>query len=259
MRRIRAFWIRLGSLLLPGKADRDFSNELESHLAMHVEDGLRSGLSFEEARRRALIQLGGAEQVRQAQRERRGLPWLENSVRDVRFALRRIAKHPTVTAIAILSIGLGIGANATIFSMVSRFVLRPAPVGDPTSLLAVHVASQGEQCCNAFPQPLFEGLRDQARSFSGVAAYYDLIPASISGEGDPERVWGQGVSPNFFDVLQLPMVLGRGFSDSDNRLPVVAISARLWQRRFAGDRQIVGKTITLSGRLFTVAGVVPAS
>ena len=113
-------------------------------------------------------------------------------VRDVRYAFRTLAKHPAVTAIAVLSIGLGIGANATIFSMVSRFVLRPAPVGDPSTLLALHIAERGEQCCNSFPLPIYHDLRDQAKSFSGVAAYYELIPASISGGSEPERVWGQG-------------------------------------------------------------------
>jgi predicted permease len=259
MRKIRALWIRLGNLFRTRDADRDFSAELEAHLAMHIEDGVRSGLSREEARRRALIELGGTEQTKQAQRERQGLPWLESLIRDIRYSFRTLAKHPAVTATAVLSIALGIGANATIFSMVSRFVLRPAPVGDPASLLSLHIAGRGEQCCNAFPFPLYNDLRDQSKSFSGVAAYYELIPASLSGGSEPERVWGQGVSPNFFDVLELPMVLGRGLSSAEDRLPEVVISARLWQRRFAGDRDIIGKPVTLSGRSFTVVGVAPAS
>ena len=259
MRKLRALWKRIAGLLHSGRDDHEFSDELESHIAMQVEDGVRSGLSPEEARRRALIQLGGAEQVRQARRERRTLPWVESLARDLRYAFRTLAKHPAVTSIAVFSIGLGIGANATIFSMVSRFVLRPAPVGEPSMLLSLHVAQQGEQCCNAFPLPLYNDLRDQAKSFSGVAAYFELIPASISGSGEPERVWGQAVSPNFFDVLELPMALGRGFSGGDNRNSTVVISARLWQRSFAGDRQIIGKTITLSGRSFTVVGIAPVS
>lgn len=259
MRKLRALWIRLTGLLHSRRADHEFSNELESHIAMHVDDGIRSGLRPEEARRRAIVQLGGREQVRQAQRERHGLPWLESPLRDVRYVLRTLVKHPAVTAIAVLSIALGIGANATIFSMVSRFVLRPAPVGNPSTLLSLHIAQRGEQCCNAFPQPLFNDLRDQAKSFSAVAAFFELIPASISGGSEPERVWGQAVTPNFFDVLELPMVLGHGFASSEDRLPAVVISARLWQRRFAGDRQIIGKTIALSGHAFTVAGVAPAS
>ena len=259
MRKLRALWIRFTGLLNRRRADHEFSDELESHIAMHVDDGVRSGLSPEEARRRAIVQLGGREQVRQAQRERRGLLWLESPLRDGRYAMRALVKHPAATAIAVLSIALGIGANATIFSMVSRFVLRPAPVGDPSTLLSLHIAERGEQCCNAFPQPLYSDLLDQAKSFSAVAAFYELIPASISDGSEPERVWGQAVTPNFFDVLELPMVLGHGFASSDDRFPGVVISARLWQRRFGGDRQIIGKTISLSGRAFTVAGIAPAS
>ena len=137
MRKLRALWMRLCGVLRKPQADSDFEAELASHLAMHTDDGIRAGLSPGEARRQALIRLGGAEQTRQAYRERRGLPWLETLARDLGYSLRRLVKHPAITVIAVLSIGLGMGANATIFSMVSRFVLRPAPVGDPSTLLAV--------------------------------------------------------------------------------------------------------------------------
>jgi predicted permease len=251
--------MRLMGMAQGSRANGEFSAELESHIAMQVEDGVRSGLSEAEARRRALMQLGGAEQVRQARRERQTLPWLENLARDLRYAVRTLAKHPAVTAVALLSIGLGIGANATIFAMVSRFVLRPAPVGDPTTLLALHIAPRGGPCCNEFPLPVFNDIRDQAKGFSGVAAYYELLPASVSGGGEPERIWGQAVTPNFFDVLELPMVRGRGFSQTEDRASVVVISARLWHRSFGGDPQIVGKNIMISGRSFTVVGIAPAS
>lgn len=247
------------SLLDTSRADQEFSAELESHIAMDVEDGVRSGLSPEQARRRAFIRLGGAEQARQTYRDRRGLPWLEHLSRDAGYALRAFGRHPGTTAIAVLSIALGIGANATVFSMVSRFVLRPAPLGDPPTLLSIHIAERNERCCNPFPLPLYADLRDEAKSFSGVAAYYEQVPASITGGVEPERVWGYAVTTNFFDVLQIPMVLGRGFTSQEDRIPTAVISARLWRRRFGGDPQIVGKTITLSARLFTVVGVAPAS
>ena len=139
--------MRLCGLLRAPQGDSDFDAELASHVAMHTDDGIRAGLTPEEARRQALIRLGGAEQTRQAYRERRGLPWLETLLRDLAYSLRR-SPSPAVTAIAMLSIGLGIGANATIFSMVSRFVLRPAPVGDPSTLLAVQTARRE---CATFP------------------------------------------------------------------------------------------------------------
>ena len=251
--------MRVMGWLRPGRGEDEFSAELEAHLTLHIDEGLRAGLSEGEARRQALIRLGGVEQARQARRERSGLPGLEWLLRDVRYSVRTLLKHKGATAVAVLSIGLGIGANATIFSMVNRLVLRPAPVGDPARLLALHLTERGEACCNHFPKPLYEDLRDQVKSFSGVAAYYELIPSSISGRGEPERAWGQGVTSNFFDVLELPMVLGRGFMSNEEKAPVVVLSGRLWQSRFNSDPGIVGKTVMLSGRLFTVVGIAPGS
>ena len=253
MRRLRALWMRLGGFLRKPQGDSDFEAELASHLAMHTEDGIRAGLTPEDARRQALIRLGGAEQTRQAYRERRGLPWLETLVHDLAYSLRRLAKHPAMTAIAVLSIGLGLGANATIFSMVSRFVLRPAPVGDPSTLLSVQ--RRGE---TALSWPLYNDLREQVKSFSGVAGYYPLVPASIAGRGEPERVYGQAVSINFFDAAELRMTHGRGFANSEENQPVVVLGAGLWHRRFHDDPAMVGKTVTLSGHMFTVVGVAPA-
>lgn len=181
--------------------------------------------------------------------------WLE----DLRYTLRRLSKSPGLAAAAVISIGLGIAANATIFSMVSRFVLRPAPVGDPSTLMSLHTTHDGDRCCNAFSGPLYADVRDQAKSFSGIAAYYELVPASISGDGEPERVWGQSATSNFFDVAQLHMTLGRGFSGDEERLPVIVLSHSLWQRRFGADPAIAGKAITLSGHRFTVVGVAPPS
>jgi predicted permease len=252
MRTFRALTQRLLGFF---RSQSDFDAELESHIDLHTDALIRTGLDPREARRQALVRLGGAEQTRQAHRERRTLPWIESFLRDVTYGLRTLAKHRGATSIAILSIGLGIGANATIFSMVSRFVLRPAPVGDPTTLLALHTVHLGDQCCNNFTLPLYNDVREQAKSFSGVAAYDELIPASIGGTGEPERVWGQAVTANFFTVLQLPMAVGRGFLDSEENAPAIVLSAALWQRRFNSDPHIAGKTVTLSGHLFTIVGV----
>jgi predicted permease len=257
--KFRGLASRIAGLLRPGRADREILAELESHIALHTDDGVRSGLSLQESRRQALIQLGGAEQTRQAWRERRTLPRLESLLRDLKYSLSRLRNSPGITAIAILSIGLGIGANATIFSMVSRFVLRPAPVGDPTTLLALNTTHDGERCCNNFSLPTYLDVRNQAKSFSDLAAYYELLPASIGGNGEPERVWGQAVTPNFFSVLELPMVVGRGFVTGEDNAHAVVLGERLWRRRFNADPAIAGTTINLSGRTFTVIGVAPAA
>jgi predicted permease len=176
---------------------------------------------------------------------------------NLTYSFRRLSRSPGFVFAVIFSIGLGIAANSTIFSMVSRFVLRPPPVGDPGTLMALRTTHDGERCCNNFPWPVYTDLRDQTRSFSGVAAYYELLPASIGGYGEPERVWGQSATSNFFDVSQIRMSLGRGFLPSEENVAVIVLSHRLWQRRFASDPAILGKSIPLSGHTFTVVGVTP--
>jgi predicted permease len=177
-------------------------------------------------------------------------------LQDLRYALRQLRKSPGFTLTAVLTLALGVGANTTIFSMVSRFALRPAPMGDPTTLIMLHTTHDGDQCCNSFPYPVYADLRDRTQSFSGIAAYNELIPASIRGIGEPERVWGQAVTSNFFTVTQLPMLLGRGFVNGEENVPEVVLGAGLWQRRFNSDPAIAGKTVNLSGHNYTVVGVV---
>src|ERR1700734_2433882 len=124
---------------------------------------------------------------------------------NLTYSFRRLSRAPGFVLAVVLSIGLGIAANSTIFAMVSRFVLKPPPVGDPNSLLAVRLTYNNGECCNNFAYPTYADMRDQAKSFSGVAAYYELLPASIGGAGEPERLWGQATTTNFFNVSQLPM------------------------------------------------------
>jgi len=256
MRKLRALWMRV-----PGTLSRrnheEFEDELAFHLDRHVQDGIRSGLSAEEARRQALIRLGGLDQTRQAWRDRNGLPYAEAIGRDTLYGFRWLRKHRGVTLAAVFSIGLGIGANVTIFSMVNRFLLRPAPVGDAGSLLRIETVQTGGFYSSELSFPLYQDILNQARSFSAVAAYVELIPASIGGRGEPERVWGQAVTTNFFDVTQLRMALGRGFAQGEDHNPEVVLGHALWRRRFNGDPDVIGKAVPLSGHNFTVVGVAP--
>ncbi len=235
---------------------RDLDAELDSHLQLHIDDNLRSGMSPEEARRQALLKLGGLQQTKLLLRDQHTLPIAESFLRDLRHAARLLLRKPTFTLVAILTLALGIGANATIFAMVSRFVLHSAPVGDPATLLSLHTTERNE-CCNSFTWPLFTDVRDNAHSFSGVTAFVELLPASISGNGDPQRLWGQATTTNFFDVTQLPLTLGRGFRSDEQNSPVIVLGNRVWNSRFNSDPNIAGKSITLSGRLYTVIGVAP--
>jgi predicted permease len=177
--------------------------------------------------------------------------------RDLTYSIRRLAKTPSFVLAVVLAIALGIAANSTIFSMVSRFVLRPAPVGNPDTLMSLHTTHDGDQCCNNFSWLLYNDVREQTHSFSGLAAYYELLPASIGGKGEPERIWGQAATANYFDVAQLHMRLGRGFLAGEEHAPVIVLSERVWQHRFGGDPGILGKQVTVSGHPFTVVGVAP--
>ena len=181
---------------------------------------------------------------------------MANLRQDLFYIFRRLSRAPGLVFAVVFSIGLGIAANATIFSMVSRFVLKPPPVGDPDALLSLHITERTE-CCNNFPWPIYTDLRDQAKSFSGIAGYYSLLPASIGGKGEPERLWGQAATPNYFDVTQIRMALGRGFLANEEHAQVIVLGYRLWQHRFASDPALIGKAINLSGHPYTVVGIAP--
>ena len=247
---------KLRYLLVRADANREFDEELQAHMHLLAERYVGQGMNPREAWNAARRQFGNGTMLQETRTRMQTFQWLETLLRDVRYSLRSLRRNPVFACSAVLTLALGIAANSTIFSMVSRFVLYPAPVGSPNTLMALHTTHDGE-CCNNFNWPLVSDLREQAKSFSGIAAYYELVPASIGGRGDPERVWGQAATANFFDVAQLKMTLGRGFAKDEERAPVVVISQRIWRQRFAADPNIVGKSTLLSGRPFTVVGVTP--
>ncbi len=147
----------------------------------------------------------------------------------------------------MISLGLGIAANVFIFTAVNKLLLQEPPVGHPTTLLNIYSIYDHGQRTGPSSLATFNDLREEAKSFSGVAAYNNFLPATIAGPGEPERVWGQSATTNFFDVAELPMALGRGFHSGEDQSPVIVLSYGLWRRHFGGDPAILGKTVSALG------------
>ncbi len=182
---------------------------------------------------------------------------MENLVQDFRYALRTLLRAPGFSLVVIISIALGFAANATVFSVANGLLWSVLPVKDPGQVV---MFSEG----NSFSYPDYIDYREQTRDVfdGGVAAHFPLIPASIGGKGDPERVWGQAVSGNFFSILSVPMVLGRPISEEDDRTigqgRMVVLGSNLWRRRFASDPTILNHEVALNGQRYTVVGIAPA-
>jgi predicted permease len=241
----------------PRLGDADFDAELASHVEMHTDDGIRAGLSPEEARRQALIRLGGMEQTRQAYRERRTLPWLETLWQDIRFGLRILCKNPGYTAVAVLTLALGIGANTAVFTVAQAALLRSWPAREPDRLARlIATTPQGEE--DAFSYPDYRDLAAQSSSLEGILAYSRHVKMLRVG-AESQAVRDDLVSPNYFSVLGIDAQLGRVFSAEsrpDNE-PGVVISDSLWHRAFNADPLLVGKQIWLTNRGYTVLGIAP--
>jgi predicted permease len=262
MRRFRAFFFRLAGLFDGRRRNRELADELESHLQLHIEDNLRAGMTPAEASRQALIKLGGVEQSKEIYRDRRGLPAVETLVADLRYAIRTLRKSPGFTAVAILSLTLGIGANTAIFTVINAALLKSLPVKEPERLAILTDPDKrgwggGWYCYRAYA-----GLRERNAVFSGLLARSDWgseLFVSIDG-GRIEKATGDLVSGNFFAVLGVNPYIGRTFSLEDERPPgnpVAVLSYSYWRERFAADPAAIGRTIQIHSHLFTIIGVTP--
>ncbi|HEX8141026.1 MAG TPA: ABC transporter permease [Pyrinomonadaceae bacterium] len=257
LRQLRALAVRLSGLFSREKRDRELARELESHIEMHTEDNLRAGLSPQEARRQAIIKLGGVEPTKERYRRQRGLPLIETILQDLRYGLRRLTRSPGFTTVALLSLALGIGANTAIFSLVNTALLRPLPIERPDELVSLTNAVEN-RAFPTFSYPNYKDIRDRNEVFAGLLAYR-FAPLSLSHDGVNERLWGYVVTGNYFEVLGVRAALGRTISPEDDRLPgahpVTVLSYQSWQQRFGADPAIIGKSLIANGRSYTVIGV----
>jgi len=262
MNKLRAWLLRFGGLFRKQRRDRDFSAEMDSHLQMHIEDNLRAGMSPAEARRQALIKLGGIEQTKESVRDGRSLPILEMLLQDTRYGVRMLRKNPGFTAVVVLTLALGVGANAAIFSVVHAVLLKPLPYPESHRLVMVweKVFLPNYQNDENNPSPgNFSDWKNQNTVFENIGAYRNRS-FNLTGSGEPVRVEGEQVSASLFSVLQLNAAIGRVFTAEDDQPAgqhVVVMSDGLWKSRFGSDAQILGTTILLDGESYAVVGVMP--
>src|SRR5262245_31427563 len=251
MRPLRATWVRFHGLFRKQTQDREFNNELAAHLDLQVADNLRSGMSPVEARRNALLKLGGVEQTKESHRDLRGFPFLESVAQDVRFGVRTLAKNPGFTAVAILTLALGIGATAAIFSLVNGILLVSLPYPHPEQLVSI---------TGTYPKGAVVAMRQQVRS-ADVAAYHEGDEFNLTGQGEPVRITGSLVSAELFSILGVRADVGRTFvagEDVAGQDRFVILSHSLWQQRFGGDSSVIGRYVDLEGVSRQVVGVMPA-
>jgi putative ABC transport system permease protein len=258
MRNLRALFLRLGGLLRSEPGDREFAEEMESHLQMHIDDNLRAGMSPAQARREAIMKLGGIEQTKENYRERRGVPFLETLLQDLRYGLRMLGKNPGFTATAVLTLALGIGVNTAIFSIVNAVILRPLPYKDSSRLVTFNLKTAMFPAFTLRPSwPAFQAIRTEAASIEQAVASWET-DRTLTGTNQPAVLHVASVSNNFFEELGTHPAIGRLLTDEDQNSSqdhVAVLSAALWRTRFASSPSAIGKKMILDKQVYTVVGV----
>jgi putative ABC transport system permease protein len=260
VRALNRFFSRIRNFATRSRSDERLREELGQHVALQTEENVRLGMSPEEARRRALLKLGAVEAVRERYYEEKSLPLLECLQQDCRFALRQLRKSPGFTAVAVLTLALGIGANTAVFSVVYSALLQPLPYRDAWRLMVLKETTPRVGVVSV-SYPNFLDWRAQNHTFSEMAVLEE-VGFNLSGVTEPESVSGLAVSPNFLAMMGIRPAIGRDFEAAEEKTgtaPVAILSYSLWQRRFAGDPGVLGRTIVLDGRGLTVVGVLPSN
>jgi putative ABC transport system permease protein len=259
-------WFRtfLAFVFHRSQVEREMEDELRAHLESRADDLERQGLPRAEAERQARIEFGGYERYKEECREALGSRLLGELLADLRYGLRQLRRSPGFMAVAVVTLALGIGVNAAVFSVVRSVVLSPLPYSDPDRLVCIRQTLVEIPGLSDYlvVVPDYEHWRDQNHVFETLAAYGQLKEVDLSGNGDVERIDATNVTWDFFPMLGVRPALGRSFLAEEDRPggpPVVVLSHSLWQRRFHSDPNLVGKTITLNKEGYTVIGIMPES
>ena len=237
---------RLRSLFHRKRMEVDLDEEVRFHFEQQVAKNVRQGMSQQEALRQARLLFGGIDEVKEECRDARGVSFFESTWQDLSSAARRLRKSPGFTAIAVLSLALGIGANTAIFSLVDAVLLRSLPVEEPEEIHALRVV-RPESSLTFFSYPAYREIRE-SEVFSGAIARR-IAPASLLVGGQPQRGVVEAVSGNYFSVLGVTPALGRLLTDNDDLIraghPVAVLSHRFWRQRFGADPDVLGEPFAL--------------
>ncbi|MGE3274896.1 MAG: ADOP family duplicated permease [Vicinamibacterales bacterium] len=255
-----ALWRRLRALLFGATMDRQMNAEVRFHIDMEAEKYIRQGMSPAEARTRALRNFGPMEKHKEEVREARGVSWFEELLADLRYGTRTLLKNRGFALMAILTLGLGIGANTAIFSVINGVMLKPLPYenGDRLALIRQSAPNVNQDDVGVSIKELYD-YRDQLSSFSELVEFHQMS-FDLLRRGEPDRVATGVVSPNFFDTLGIKPLIGRTFvpaDDVDGADAVLVLGYSYWQSRFGGDPNIVGQVFEMNDRPHTVIGVLP--
>ena len=241
------------------KAEHDLDDEMRAFVEMAAADKMRNGASAADARRMAVLDLGGVEQTKERVRAGRHGAWLDSVGRDVRYALRTCARNPAFSVVVVITLALGIGMTTAVFTVVNGVLLRPLPYRDPDRLVMLFYGHHG----SVSPWLSPPDVRDYVGPSDAFAEASSVVPVTvnITGAGDPERLQGARVSWNFFRLLGVSTPLGRAFAPSDGQSDgnQIVLSDGLWRRRFGGRLDVVNSTTTLDGHNVTIVGVAPAT
>jgi len=262
MRRLRAWLVRLGGLFNKERSDRAFADEVESHLQMHIDDNLRSGMTAEEARRSALIKLGGVTQTKELYGERRGIPAVETLLQDLRFAGRMLRKNAGFTVIAVFILALGIGANTAMFSVVRAVLLKPLAYSDPDRIVTVASFWKADAGKGQVSGPDYHDWHDQSSAFESMAYYESWEMAAIAGTATgatAEYARATLVTPEFFRVFAVTPAVGREFSAEDAK-PLASgaaiVSYAYAGRHFGQAANALGKRVQMAGKTLDIVSVM---
>jgi predicted permease len=259
MKTIRAFMVRFAGLFSGRRRDWEMEQEFATHLAMQMEDNLRSGMTAEDARRAALIKAGGLSSARETYREQRGLPFFETLVQDLRYGARNLRKSPGFAIAAIGMLALGIGANTAMFSVVNAVLLSPLPYHEPDRLVQLW---ETEPAPGVFPfaGPDYLDWQAQNKTLESSSLSYDYAYFNLSRTGGSQVTRAMATQANFFTTLGVPMLRGRAFlagEDQKGKDHVAILTYPLWQSFFGGREDVLNHTMDLDGEKYTVVGILP--